>query len=140
MPKAAPRPVFGLFHQSALYRIAVQVAQLFHEIPVVAKVTVIVTRLPKRPGLAVLRPQPANLLGRRQLYPMQHVRQGGTSRFAEEQVHVLRHQEVAIYAEVELPAGRFQRGQQYPAESWIIQVRRTPIATEGDEMRVPGGL
>jgi len=54
MPKAAPRPIFGLFAQSAFNRIAMNVAELFPEIGVAANVAVVVALLPEMSAVSVL--------------------------------------------------------------------------------------
>lgn len=47
MAKAGPRPILGFFDQSASDRIAVDIAELFHEFPVSEDIEVIITRLPE---------------------------------------------------------------------------------------------
>lgn len=47
MTKTGPRPILGFFDQSASDRIAVDVAQLLHELSLGEDVEVIITRLPE---------------------------------------------------------------------------------------------
>ena len=47
MAVAAPWPVFGVFDQAALNRIAVDVAQLFHELSLCEDIEIIVPGLPE---------------------------------------------------------------------------------------------
>ena len=54
MPKAAPRPIFGSFAQSAFNWIAMNIAELFPEVGVAANVAVVVALLPEMSALNVL--------------------------------------------------------------------------------------
>jgi len=48
MTEAAPGPVFGLFYQAALHRIAMHVAQFLDTLALTPDVEVVVTRCQKR--------------------------------------------------------------------------------------------
>jgi hypothetical protein len=48
MPKARPRPVFRLFDESALDRVAMHIAKLLYTFLFVVYVEIVVTRLPER--------------------------------------------------------------------------------------------
>jgi len=54
MPKAAPRPIFGFFAQSAFNRIAMNIAELSPEVGVAANVAVVVALLPEMSAVNVL--------------------------------------------------------------------------------------
>ena len=47
MAKTTPLPVFGTLAQTTLHRIAMEVTKLFHELPVVADVEVVIAHLPE---------------------------------------------------------------------------------------------
>ena len=103
MSKAAPRPLFWSRHQPPLHRIAVNVLQLVPETLGRADVVIVIALLPE-----VLRacdqPSRYSLLQR-----FQSLGQRPALRFAEQQVDVLRHHDVAVDAQTEVASHAFQR-------------------------------
>src|SRR5208283_4673058 len=103
----APRPVLRMAHQSARHRVAVHVVQLLSFLPVRVHVEVIKTRLPKaarsfrlfRKGqphlfLGCVSPLPSHFLRHALLQHLQHRRRCAFLRFADQQMHVLRHHHI----------------------------------------------
>src|SRR6266542_4159494 len=88
MPETVPRPLPRSRTQPARNRIAVDVAQLFHKLLVVAHVAVIVAALPHRPAYGA----PSHAYLERLQRAAQHAVLG----LAHQQVDVLRHQHIAI--------------------------------------------
>jgi len=132
MLKATPGPILRTCDQSSLHRIAVYVAQLLNPFVFVPHVDVIVTSFPERAATGELPELVRNVL----LEHLNRDRRAGAFRLADEQVNVLRHDDIPGHVEF-VPyshplqgllegATCFWRGQQWGAA----------VATESDEVQI----
>ena len=94
-------PVFGLRHEAAFDRVAVHVLQLLDPLVVGEDVEIVVAGLPERTF--------REASGDGDLQGLQGFRQEIVGRFADEQVNVLRHDDVAEDFESVMAAGTLER-------------------------------
>src|SRR4030088_1547338 len=88
--KTVPLPILRTFAQPSLHRIAMNVAQLFHKLRIIANVEIVVPLLPEMLRIANQMPR-YSLLQR-----LQRIGQRILFRFAEQQVNLLRHDYVPV--------------------------------------------
>ncbi len=112
---AAPAPLFRRLHQSALYRIAMDVSQLFDSLVLRPNVEIIEARLPdghrfaRRSLCRMALPAPWHRSLRESLFHTLHRgRRRSYLRLAHEQVKVLRHDHVSQHNEAMLFADFFE--------------------------------
>jgi hypothetical protein len=98
-----PTPAFRRFDKTANNRIAMHVLQFFDALDVAEDVEIIVADLPERPLAKTFRNRELEGLDRRREWNL------AIQRFADEQVNVLGHDDVAEDLEVVTLAGEFER-------------------------------
>lgn len=133
VPKAGPRPVLWIRHESPLHRIPVHVPQLLRCLSVNVEVVV-----PSLPELNLARR--FETLRRLLLENLQHRRQRRDLWFADQKMHVLRHQHVSSHHKFIPVAHRFQFALKDLIAACARQQRTPMIATEGDEVKAAGFL
>jgi hypothetical protein len=115
------------------------ISHLFHKIVVTANITIIILFLPQR--LTVLHAAHAmNPQRRSQLDTFDGRRQLAALGLTEKQMHMLRHNDVTVHAKVVTTANPFHDNNQDRAGIACRQLGLPSIATEGDEVRLPGFL
>lgn len=134
MVEAAPWPVFRLLDETASDRIAVDVYQLLDPLCVSENVEVVIAGLPE------LRPRAFEEFGRLSFEGSKRVVEAMQFWFAEEQVDVLRHQDVGEHIELVATAESFQHVQEDDSGVIVVEVGEPVIATEGQEMIVTFSL
>jgi len=97
--EAAPIPISRFLYQSALHGIAVQVSQLDRKLARISHIAVVVTLLPEAPRL-LSRSQTAHSFGERQLQVVNGLGQPGLGWLTQEQVHMLRHDDISVNAQL----------------------------------------
>ncbi len=128
---AAPAPVFRPGNQSADYRIAVNVAQLFNVFTFAPDVEILISRLPER--MACL-PR-IQFSGDDLLQHLQRNRQRPAFRFADEKMHVFRHHDITDHTEPVPLAYSLQLSHKH-IPSVGREKRSTMVATEGNEVKL----
>src|SRR6202011_2690360 len=88
--KTAPLLVLGTFSQPSLHWIAMNIAQLFHKLQVISKVEIVVPLLPKM--ICIANQTPRYSLFQR----LQRIGQRIPLWFAEQEVNMLRHDDVPV--------------------------------------------
>ena len=137
MPEAAPFPVHGLTHESALDGVAVEIAQLDGELVSVAHVAIIVALPLKRPefGIAAKRTQ---ALGEGELEKMDGVGERAGDRFADQQVDVFGHDNVSVNEHLEAAAHRFEAHEKQIVALGGAEILLPTITTKGYEVGLSG--
>jgi hypothetical protein len=134
MAEAGPWPVFGFFDEAALDRIAVDVAELFDLLACGDDVEVVVASVPEGTGV-VLEP-----LGGFALQNAECVGEGLPLWFADQQMDVLRHQDVAKDEELVSSADQFEGFFEGCTGFVVGEVGLTLMTAEGDEVMMTFGL
>src|SRR6185312_6459758 len=134
MAKAAPGPVLGLFDETSLDGVAVQVAQLLHMFLLGKDVEVVVSGLPELGPFAFeyfrcLALEDAECGGERLDFWL-----------GEQQVDVLGHEDIAEEKELVTLSKLLECFLEDDAGAVVVQVGKTAVATEGDEVVVAFGL
>lgn len=101
MTVGRPAPVFGVHHEAAFDRVAVHVLQFLDPLVMSEDVEIVVAGLPERTFREA--PGDGNLQG------LQGPRQEIVGRFADEQMTVFGHDDVAEDFELVMAAGAFER-------------------------------
>jgi hypothetical protein len=127
---AAPRPVVGGFDQFPADGVAVEVAELFTELAVGEDVEVVIAALPELDAVAL------EALGGFALEDAEGVLKALPFGFGEEEMDVLRHEDVAEEVEVVFLAEPFELLFEDGAGGVVVKIRETAITTEGDEVEV----
>lgn len=132
--EAAPGPVFRFLDETACNRIAVDVAELFYELALGEDVEVVVADLPELLAVA--------FEGLRGLAfeDVQGAGEGPGFRFAEEEMDVLGHEDVAEDVEAVASPELFECGFEGGAGVVVAEKRETLVTAEGDEVVVAFGL
>lgn len=132
--KAAPLPILRTRAQSAVHGIAVDVAQLFCELAVMADVEIVVALLPE-----VLRL--ANQASRHALFQrFERIGERPMPRFAEEQVNVLRHDDVSVDAQIEAAPDTLECELENLLRRILGKGWTTVVATERHKVALSGFL
>lgn len=121
-------PVFGFHHEAAFNWIAVHVLQLLDPFVVSEDVEIVVAGLPERTF--------REASGDRDFQGLQSFRQEIVGRFTDEQVNVLRHDDVAEDFELAMAAGALERVEEDVSCGRSVEVGFAVVATEGDEVVV----
>jgi hypothetical protein len=132
MSKTAPSPILRALDQPALNRITVNTTKLLHEFAVVPDIEVIIAFQPKRIGSSQSQP-PRNSLFQR-LYSLC---QRSALGFAYQQMHMLRHNNIAVYADPILLSNALQCIFEGTARLWSSEIWSTFVTTESEEVEVP---
>lgn len=131
---AAPGPVLGLFGETAGHWIVVDVVDLLDEFILREDIEVVVPGLPELGPVAFEKFRCLSLENTH----------GGSERvdlwFTEEKMNMLGHEYVAEEKETVTAAELFERFLKEDAGAVAIQIRETPVTTEGDEVVVAFGL
>ena len=130
MAIAAPWPVFRSLNKAAFNRITVDIAQLLCELGIGEHVEVVVA------GMPVPRPVTSELFGCLRLEGAKDAVQLDQLRFIDEQMNVLRHENVAEDVEPMSLSKTFEVFKKDGTAVIIVEIRKTLVATEGDEMIV----
>ena len=128
--EAAPAVVFGAFDQAAGYWVAVDVADFFHEFVGGEDVEVVVTGLPEVFAGAF------EEFGGLSLDDSQGGGEGAVWGFGDEEVDVLRHEDVGVEGEAVGEAGLFDDLFEDVFGFGRFQVRAAVVTTEGDEVEL----
>jgi hypothetical protein len=142
--KAAPLPLAGLDHQSALHWVAVHVAQLFDALPFAINIEVVEALLPNRVESRI--PEcglgggwftaPVEFAGEA-FFDNFHDDRGITDfGFGDEQMKVFGHDDVSVNDEAVPAAGLFEDFEEEIATPDGVQSWLAAVATTGDEMQV----
>jgi hypothetical protein len=110
----------------------VDVAKLFDELPIVANVEIVVPLLPEVLGIADQSSR-HSLLQR-----LERFRERRTLRFADEQMNVLRHHNIAVDAKPETSPDAFERGLERTLRRRRGERRSAMVAAERHKMSLPG--
>ncbi len=143
-----PRPVLRVFHQSSYHRIRMHVVQLLFYFPTAPNVEIIKPSLPK-PLLSVLlrkrkpqlTPHAPPLCSHRSrhslLQYLDHLRRRTLGRFAQQEMHVLRHQHISDKLEP-VPLSHFPKNLHKKIFGADGPQQRPPfVTTECDEVQIP---
>jgi hypothetical protein len=125
---AAPRPVFGFFDESSDDWVAVDVTELLDEFGVGEDVEVVITALPELFAIAF---EPLRCL------VFENVQSDGEwveFWFRDQQVDVLGHEDVSKNVELMTGAELFEGRLEDEAGMVVIQIRKSTVAAEGDEV------
>ena len=132
--EAAPWPVFRSFDESAFDWVAVNVAELLGELGSGEDVEVVVASLPELGAAAF------EEFGGFALEDADGCREWVEFRLAEEQMHMLRHKDVAEELELVALAESLERGEEGDAGVVVVEVGEPVITTEGEEVVMAFGL
>lgn len=135
MVEAAPTVVFGVEDEAAFDQVAVDVLELFDILIVAGDVEVVVAALPELFLVGGF-----ELAGGQLLEDLQEGGYGACRRFVGEEMDVLGHENVGGYAEVLLFAGLFEDLLDCIFCFSGVEEGLTLVATEGDEVELPGLL
>src|SRR5205085_4950500 len=130
LEEAAPLPIFGPRHQLSLHRIAMHVAQFFYALALAPHREVIIPNLPEARLIASAELARGDLL--------EHLDGHGELRaagFADEQVHMLRHDDIAGYVKSVPSADALQFALQDFAGLGAGEEFLPPVAAERYEMQ-----
>jgi hypothetical protein len=125
-----PAPILRSFHKTSGDRIAVHVLQLFDSLVMGEHIEVVITGLPERTLREAFWDRELEGLkrfGKRNLVVF---------RFTDEEVNMLRHDDVAEDLEVVPPPGLFERVEEDVSWGWGVELGFTTVAAEGDEVVV----
>ena len=134
MAKAAPLPVLRFRTQSALDRIAMEVAQLLKELFIIAYLAILGARLPEGLGIA---DQPARDA---RLQRFHRIGERRPLRLAEEQRNVLRHDHVTVDEPPEATPNPLQCKFEDALGQGRGQERLAMVTAEGHQVSLPGLL
>lgn len=114
-----------------------KISQFHGEFPHIPYIPVVITLLPER---ACIDPtaQTAQPFGKRKLQIMDSVSECGRLRFAQQQMHVLGHDDVSVDEHVEAEAHVFQTDEEEIVTLHGTEVLFATITTEGHEVNLPG--
>jgi hypothetical protein len=129
--ETAPLPIFGTITQTALHRIAMNIPKLFYKLPVVPNVEIIVALLPEVSGPIDQSPRHA-LLQR-----LERIGQRSFLGFADQQVDVFRHDNVAIDPQLETPSDALKRNFKCMLCQRIGERLSATVAAECYKMALP---
>lgn len=124
----APWPVFRAFDEGTLYWIAVHIAKLLPELPSREDVEVVVVELPKARSVA------SQLLRGFRLKCAENDAKLPLVWFAQKQVNVLRHEDVAVDMESMALPEAFQRVEKDNAGVVTVDIGAAFVTAEGDEV------
>jgi hypothetical protein len=146
--KAAPLPLVGLDHQSALDRVAMHIAQLFDALALAPHVEVVEALLPYRVGSRI--PErglgggrfaaQVQLTGEALFHDLHDDRGIADFGLGDEQVKVLGHEDVSVNHEAVLAAGLFEDFQEEVAAAGGVELGLAAVTTASDEMQVAGAI
>ncbi len=130
--EAAPGPVLGTRHQSAMHRIPMNVAKLLDELALTPDIEIVVARFPKRLVCTKSKPPRDTLF-----QGFQRLRQRAALRFVEQQMHVLWHDDVSVDAQLIGLPDSFERGDKGCPCLLACQLRLTSKTAEREEVNLP---
>ena len=131
---AAPGPVFGLFDESTMDGIAVDVLEFLDALRWGEDIEVVVTGLPESPVGRF------DFLGDGLLQCLDGASKSCAFRFAKEQVDVFRHHDVADHVEPITAPGLFERAFEDILRAGCVEEGLPPVTSEGDEVETLGLL
>jgi hypothetical protein len=147
--KAAPRPLPRMLHQPLHHWIRVNVVQFFFPLRIAPHIEVVKSPLPKSPVLfhgiselqGKLRARSAPLLSSHRsryalLQYLQHSRHIAFLRLADQQMHVLRHEDVPNQPELIGASDLPQYFQEQIPRANRFQIAPPVVATEGNKMQI----
>ena len=134
MSKAAPRPLIRRRAQTTLYRIAVDIAHLLHELSVIPNIQVEVALLPKSAFASNTR---SDSLRIGEFKPVQCFRQAIYTRLAQQEANVLRHDNESVDRQLELHTHLLKRFEEQVTHRGVDQFGKPKVTTECHEMRLP---
>ena len=145
--KTAPRPLFRMFHQPLPHRIRVHIVQFFFPLRITPHIEVVKTPLPKAPvlrhgittfqGKLALRtaPLPSSHRARYSLFQhLQDPRHVSTLGLADQQMHMLRHDDVSDQPKFTFLSSLFQHPEEQISRSNRFQIPPPVVTTEGYKM------
>ena len=130
MHKATPLPIVRARNQPALDRIAMDVTQFLDPLAFGPYRHVVVTNLP-----AAALTRTAQLPRYHLLQHLDGNRERRALRFADQQMHVLRHHDISVNVHAISAAYPFQIRFEDVAGTWFAELGLTTVATEGDEVQ-----
>jgi hypothetical protein len=145
---AAPEPLLRFEDQSALHRVAVHVAQILHALPLGPNVEIVEAFLPDVSVFERAAPEPelARMAGDADLVEdaggdalLENLHHGGERAaigFAEQQVDVFGHDDVAVNDETVTLASFFEDGEEEITIAGVAEKRAALVATAGNEVEV----
>lgn len=119
-------------NQAACDWVAMDVPELLDALLFRVDVEIVVSRLPEGPLLSLDRD--------REFKGLQCLCENGVGGFADEQVYVLRHDDVPSHEEVIAQSHGLKRGLEKCTRIWRSEVRSSVVTTEGDEVEIAGLL
>ena len=135
MPVTRPRPILGLCYQAATDRVAVHVLEFLDCLVMVPDIEIIIPSLPEV-GLSLQLQLPRGLL-------LQHLQGHGQlfdRRLADQQMHMLGHEHISRNHQAVASAHLLQGVLEAGVSRLVVEQRPPSIATEGEEVKLPGVL
>jgi len=130
----APRPVFRVFNKAARDWVSVDVLELLGELLLREDIEIVIVELPEACAVAF---QLFRSLG---LEGTEDAAQWHCRWLAQQQMDVFRHEDVGVDVELVALPGAFQGFEEGDAGVVVVEVGKTFVTTEGDEVVVSEGV